>query len=196
VANSFDRGCYNHLWMRHVPILTEAAAAGMLVLFTVGCVEQGPTAPTPPPPVAGNYTLTLEASDICRLPVSRFAWDVEATSSGSTTDGGTMLVRATLPAGDAAVDLNLAVSALSVASGTLTTRSAAFGQEDLRVTLGGAARATIAVRVVGRGEVMDGTYNGAIALAPPDDPDPSSTGSCTAANHRWTLVVRQAGGPG
>jgi hypothetical protein len=182
--------------MRHVPVITEAAAAVMLVFFAVGCVEEGPTAPTPPPPLIGAYTLTVEASDICRLPVSRFAWDVEATSSGDTSEGQTMLVRATLPAGDATVDLNLAASADSVATGTLTTRAAAFGPEPLRVTLGGVARATIAARAAGRGEVTDGTYNGAIALAPPDDPDPRAAGSCTAANHRWTLALRQAAGPG
>ena len=99
-----------------------------------------------------------------------------------------MLVRATLPEGDATVDLNLSASVTSVASGTLTARSAAFGDETLRVTLGGAALATIANGPAGRGEVRDGTYNGAIALAPADDPDPRSAGSCTAANHRWTLA--------
>jgi len=181
--------------MRHVPVITEAAAAVMLALVAAGCVEQGPTAPNPPPPLVGLYTLTVEASAVCRLPVSRFVWDVEATSSGSTTGGQTMLVRATLPAGDATVDLSLAINANSAASGSLAARSASFGEEPLRVTLGGAAGATITGGPV-RGSVTDGTYNGAIALAPPDDPDPRSAGSCTAADHHWTLAPRQAQAPG
>lgn len=177
--------------MRHVPATAEAYAAVVLAALAVGCVEQAPTAPSPPPPLTGSYTLTVEASDVCRLPVSRFVWGMEATSSGSaTTAGQTLLVRATLPAGDATVDLSLTAGANSVASGTLTARSAAFGDEMLRVTLAGAALATIATGPAGRGEVRDGTYNGAIALAPADDPDPRSAGSCTAASHHWTLAAR------
>jgi hypothetical protein len=177
--------------MRYVAPIVAASVAVVLAAFAVGCVEQGPTAPSPPPPLTGAYTLTVEASDVCRLPVSRFVWGVEATSSGSaTTAGQAMLVRATLPAGDATVDLNLTASATSLATGTLTARSAAFGDETLRVTLGGAALATIATGPGGRGEARDGTYNGAIALAPADDPDPRSAGSCTAASHHWTLVAR------
>src|SRR5438093_1195801 len=143
--------------MRYLRVITEAAAV-MLAFFAAGCVEQGPTEPTPPPPpppLIGLYTLTVDASDVCRLPVSRFVWEVEATSSGSTTEGQTMLVRATLPAGDATLDLSLAANANSVAAGTLTARSASFGKDDLRVSLGGAVRATIAGGPV-RGSVTDG----------------------------------------
>jgi hypothetical protein len=65
-----------------------------------------------------------------------------------------------------------------------------FGEETLRLGLGGGVRATISAGPAGRSQVVDGTYNGEIALAPPEDPDPGSAGSCTAVNHRWTLVPR------
>jgi len=179
--------------MRRVGMIRGAAAAIVSALFAIGCVEQGPAAPTPPTPpspLTGAYTLTLEPSAVCHLPVPRFAWDVEATSSGTASETQTMLVRATLPGGDASVDLNLAAALDSVTTGTLTARSAMFGEETLRLGLGGGVRATISAGPAGRSQVVDGTYNGEIALAPPEDPDPGSAGSCTAANHRWTLVPR------
>lgn len=174
--------------MRRVGL--SGGPAVMVALFATGCVEQGPAAPTPPSPLTGAYTLTIEPSAVCRLPVPRFAWDVEATSSGSASETQTMLVRATLPGGDASLDLSLAATVDSLATGTLTARSAGFGDETLRLGLGGGVRAKITGGLGGRSQVEDGTYNGAIALAPPDDLDPGSAGSCTAANHHWTLVPR------
>ena len=170
----------------------------MLVVSAGGCVEEGPAAPTPPPPLVGSYTLTVEASNVCRLPVARFAWEVEATSSGTASVAGdTMLSRATLPAGDATVDLSLSANISSLVTGLLSARSAAFGDDSLRLTLGGPTRGTITSGPAGRGQIVDGIYNGEIALAPPEDPDappvapdPGSAGSCTAANHKWTLVPR------
>lgn len=177
--------------MRNFQGVRDTIVATTLALFAAGCVEEGPAEPTPPPPLAGAYVLTVDASGVCRLPISRFVWEVEATSSGTATAaGGTMLVRATLPAGDATVDLSLTAGLSAVASGTLAARAAAFGDETLRLTLGGPTRGTITVGPGGRGHVTDGSYNGTIALAPVDDPDPRSAGSCAAADHRWTLVPR------
>lgn len=171
--------------------MREGVLAGVLAVFGAGCVDEGPAEPTPLPPVVGAYVLTVDASGVCRLPISRFVWEVEATSSGTATAAGeTMLLRATLPSGDATVDLSLTAGLSALASGTITARSAAFGDETLRLTLSGPTRGTIAVGPSGRGHVTDGSYNGTIALAPVDDPDPRSAGSCTAADHRWTLVPR------
>jgi len=177
--------------MRHVPGIIEAAATVVLALFAIGCVEEGPAGPTPPPPLVGPYTLTVEASAVCRLPVSRFVWEVEATSSGTATaTGGTVLLRTTLPGGDASVDLNLSASLDSQVSGTLNARAAEFGDENLRVTLGGPTRGSITAGPAGRGQVLDGAYNGPISLAPAEDPDPRAAGSCTAADHRLSLTPR------
>lgn len=176
--------------MRRVSI-REVLFTTALAIFAEGCVEEGPADPTPPPPLAGAYVLTVDASGVCRLSISRFVWEVEATSTGTASAAGeTMLVRATLPAGDATVDLSLTAGLSALASGTLAARSAAFGDETLRLTLSGPTRGTIGVGPGGRGHVTDGFYNGAIALAPVDDPDPRSAGHCTAADHRWTLIPR------
>jgi hypothetical protein len=165
------------------------ALACMVALGAVGCVEKAPAGPTPPPPLVGAYMLTVEASAVCKLPVSRFEWEVEATSSGTASAAGeTMAIRATLPAGDDTVDLSLSTNITSLVSGSLEARSAAFGDEDFRVSLGGPTRGTITTGSAGRGQIVDGTYNGEIALARPDDP--RSAGSCTAADHKWTLVPR------
>jgi hypothetical protein len=178
---------------------TAEALAGLLVLAAVACVEKapaGPTPPTPPPPLTGAYTLTVEASAVCKLPIPRFQWEVEATSSGTASAAGdTMVIRATLPAGDDTVDLSLSTNITSVASGSLDASSAPSGDEGARVSLGGPSRGTITTGPAGRGQIVDGTYNGEIALAPPDDRDIRSAGSCTAADHKWTLVPRQAQAP-
>jgi hypothetical protein len=173
--------------------VTRNITIAVVALLPVACVEEGPADPTPPPAIVGAYTLTLEASAVCRLPVSRFAWDVEATSSGeATATGETVQLRTTLPGGDAAVDLNGIASIDATLNGTLTVRSAAFSEEEppLRVSVSGATRGSITAGAGGRGQVVDGTYNGTIGLAPPDDPDPRATGSCTAADHRFTLAPR------
>ena len=176
--------------MQRVPWVSAAIAAAF-ALGVVGCVEKGPADPTPPPAIQGAYTLTVEASAVCRLSVSRFVWEVEATSSGkASVAGDTMLSRATLPAGDATVDLSLSANISSLVTGVLIARSAAFGDDSLRVTLGGPTRGTITTGPAGRGQIVDGMYNGEMALAPPDGPDPRSAGSCTAADHKWTLVPR------
>ena len=181
------------LEMQHFRALTRNITVVVLALLPVGCVEEGPADPTPPPAIVGPYTLTLNASAVCRLPVGRFAWDVEATSSGqATVTGETVQLRTTLPGGDAAVDLNGSASIDSILNGTLTVRSAAFSEEEppLRVSVSGATRGSITAGTAGRGQVVDGTYNGTIGLAPPDDPDPRAAGSCTAADHRFTLSPR------
>jgi hypothetical protein len=180
--------------MHHASLIRHSAVCVTLALFTVGCVEEGPAEPTPPLPVAGAYTLTLTASSVCRLPVGRFAWDLEATSSGTASaTGDTMVVRATLPAGDATVDLSLSAGISSAAAGTLAAESAtaaSLAEQNLRVTLGGSARGLITSGPAGRGQIVDATYNGPIGLAPPDDEEPDSAGSCTAADHRWSLTPR------
>jgi hypothetical protein len=167
----------------------RSALAVLMALAAAGCVEEGPADPTPPPPVAGTYVLAVEASSVCRLPVGRFQWQVEATSTGTpSVTGDVMSTRVTLTAGDNTVDLSLTTSILSTVAGTLVAREAEFGDEALRLVFTGAVRGTVSAGSAGRSAVTDGTYNGTIALAPPDNEDEDAVVSCTAANHRWTLA--------
>jgi hypothetical protein len=160
----------------------------LLALLAAACVEEGPADPTPPPPFAGAYVLVVEASPVCRLPVGRFEWRVEATSNGTpSTTGDVMATRVTLPGGDNKVDLSLTTGILSTIAGQLTAREAEFGDEALRLVFTGGVRGTVSTGAGGRSAVTDGTYNGPIALAPPDNEDEDAVVSCTAANHRWTL---------
>ena len=162
--------------------------AVMLALTVASCVEEGPADPTPPAPFAGAYVLTLDASPVCRLPAGRFQWTVEATSSGTpTATGDLMATRVTLPGGNNKVDLSLATTLLSTVAGSLVAREAEFGNADLRLVFAGSVRGTVSAGPAGRSAITDGTYNGPIALAPPDNEDPDAVVSCTAADHRWTL---------
>lgn len=149
-----------------------------------GCVKT-PTAPEPLPPLTGDLVIAVEASTVCRLPVSRYEWEVEGTATGTAQGSG---VRATLPGGDNTVDLSVSYASKTVVNGTLTTRTALFG-EDLRVTISAGARGTLTT-VAGRGMVAEGVLNGTIALSSPGDRDNNTLGSCTAADHKWTLTPR------
>jgi hypothetical protein len=160
------------------------SAVGALLVFCA-CGRNNPAAPTPTP-VTGNYTFVVEASAVCHLPVSRYQWEVEVTASGGGGQGATM--RATLPGGDASVDVRIS-SAASRVSGQISTRSVI---EQVRTLISGTARGTVSAGPGGRGQILDGVLNGSIALSTRgDEPnDIISLGSCTAADHRWTLIPR------
>jgi hypothetical protein len=135
----------------------------------------------------------VEASAVCRLPTSRYQWDVEGTATGTTAGSS---VRLTLPGGDNAVDVSLAIGSSRngdtttfTVNGNLTTRTAAFG-DDLRVAIGSSVRGTLTAAPDNRGQVTDGVLNGTIALSAPEDRQNNTLGSCTAADHKWTLVPR------
>jgi len=163
------------------------AVGGLMALCACG---GGPAAPSPA--FTGNYTLVVETSAVCRLQVSRYQWELQGTSTGT---GAGAAYRLTLPGGDNTVDVTLAyatarrgVSSSSL-TGNITTRVAPFGAQ-LRVATTGGARGTGSAGPGDRGQVLDGVLNGTIALSNVGDTASNTLGSCTAADHRWTLTPR------
>ena len=164
--------------------------ATILLVALCGCVRGAlePVKPTPPPPLTGGYLLTVEASAVCQLTVSKYEWQVEGTASGVAAPG--VGVRLTLPGGDSTVDVTLTYLSELAVGGGVNTRRAPFGEE-LMVTVSTSARGALSSQTPGgRGQVQDGTLNGVIGLSGPEDRTSDALGSCTAANHRWTLVPR------
>jgi hypothetical protein len=182
-----------HRSSRHHRRSTETtrtlAVAALLCLG--GCSSGTPGGPSALP-MTGAYTLVVTASSVCRLPVSVFQWDLQATTTGGTK---TAKVRATLPGGDATVDVNLTQALVSKTTTTQVTgstaaRSAPFGAEPLRVTISSSVIGTSTSSSDGRGEVLDGILDGSISLSNAGDKANNTKGSCTAADHRWTLRAR------
>jgi len=166
-----------------------AMVASLVSLW--GCVGKGPSTPSPTAPT-GNYTLVVEASPVCRLAVSRFQWDLEGTATGS---GPGAAVRATLPGGNATVDVSITYLANARVNGSITTR-AALQEGEVRVTITGGARGALTTGPGGRGQVLNGVLNGTIIVNRPGGNPSEGTRpgnvveSCTAADHKWMLVPR------
>ena len=175
---------------RHHRRSTERAwtLALAALLSLGGCTSGTPGGPSALP-MSGAYTFVVTASTVCHLSVPVFQWNLEATTTGGTK---TAKVRATLPGGDATVDVNLTQSLVSKTTTTQVTGSAAvhtapFGAEPLRVTISSSVLGTSTSSADGRGEVLDGILDGTISLSNAGDKAKDSKGSCTAADHRWTL---------
>lgn len=168
-------------------MLRWVAAAALLA--PLGC-GGGPASPSPA--FTGPYVLVVEASSVCQLSVSRYQWELQGTATGT---GAGAAFRLTLPGGNNAVDVTLAYATArrggssSALAGNITTRAALFGAQ-LRVTTAGGTRGTGSAGAGARGQVLDGVLNGTISLSNVGDPATNTLGSCTAADHRWTLTPR------
>lgn len=160
------------------------------------CVE-APSEPTPAPFLEGNYLLQVGASTVCTLSQTDYQWAVQARTVPA---GGGSTARATLPAGDDTIDLNLVYTinpesreanpVADYAQGTLTTRRVSIGS-NLWVTITGEAQGSV-TDAGGRGEIPEASFNGTISLSDkPEEEDPAgdSLGSCTAADHSWALLA-------
>jgi hypothetical protein len=164
-------------------------------LFTASCLK-APTGPSLAPRLEGNYVLAVQVSPACALPTSRYQWAVQAQTVGT---GAGAQVRITLPKGDDAVDLSLTYAAdpnstesappIDQVRGSISSNRAHSGAT-LRVTIQGQAQGTVG-DAVGRGMVESGTFNGKVSLtnkSDQEDPIGDSLGSCTAADHGWSLT--------
>jgi hypothetical protein len=191
--------------MRVGSIGALAAAAALTWACKGGGSPTTPTAAT----FTGSYSFAIDASSVCRLPVSRYEWEVQVTSNtaggGGKSGSSSTAVRATLPGGDNTVDVSLQVGASQTggslnATGNITVRQSGFGNDPLRVTVSGSATGAVTTNA-GRGQIESGTINTTITLlgppaATPDPrpgsptPPPTQLGTCTAADHKWSLLPR------
>jgi hypothetical protein len=140
----------------------------------------------------GLYTFSVDASSVCRLPVSHFEWQLEATANSN--NAGTS-VRATLPGGDASVNVSLATAgggrgstgSSSAVTGSISTRAVPQADNTVRVTVNGSLTGQLMGSGGARGSVQGGDLGGTIVLTSPDR-NQTPLGNCTAANHRWNLA--------
>jgi hypothetical protein len=186
--------------VRRTRFRTRLLAVGSLALaggFAGACVKS-PTAPAPAPLLEGDYVLAVDVSDVCRLPTMHFQWAVQARTVGS---GAGAEVRVTLPAGDNAIDLSLTYSTdpnstqsvppADRVRGSLTASRVPF-HPSRNVTISSQAQGTV-TDAGDRGKIEDGTFNGTLSLTDKpvaENPTGDALGSCTAADHHWSLVTR------
>jgi hypothetical protein len=175
---------------RVIPLL------GVLLLGSVSCVpREEPTAPEPTPPrVTGNYLLTIQPSAVCRLGFKAYRWGVVATSSGVGV-GNT--IKATLPGGDSSLELSLSYppgAATGMVTGSLNivgNRTPAMGvvvENNIRIFAIGLATGTVSGADLNHGEIRGG-FDGPISVSAVGDTARDSMGSCSAADHQWSLTL-------
>lgn len=173
-----------------------ALSLALAVGAAVGCGGAsgvtGPSASAPLPTFAGGYTLTVDASSVCRLPVSHFEWAVVA----STADAyGGRSVQVTLPNGDASLDMSFlyAVAGDPGVVGNFETIAHGDGLAapgGYMFNTNSVLYGTVSGRSGGRA-VLTGQIHGDVTLLRPgQNYFDSGAQSCTAADHHWSLVGR------
>lgn len=173
------------------------AAAIALAISLSGCGGGAPTSPAPAatPSFAGSYTLTVDASSVCRLPVSHYEWTVQATTAD--IGAGAKSASVTLPNGDPKLDLlfHYGVDPDPTRLGG-NFETITHGQPPGLAIPGGLIFSTNSVvfgavsAAAARAQILAGQLQGAIVVMRPDQEfgDPAPT--CSAADHRWSLVPR------
>jgi len=146
------------------------------------------TAPsTPVPPVTaainGNYTLVIQTGPGCSAPGGPYRIDVQVTQ---LTNGANTEIRATLPANDPQVGIEMLYTSPGQLRGTLGT------QFDYQLTTGYfvwfrmIGTGTVSRAADGRGEVVNGTMMGDLSVTPPV----GVPVDCVGASHLWSLRTR------
>jgi hypothetical protein len=161
----------------------------------MGCVPKRTTAASRvPSTISGFYYLTLEPSPICRLPITKARFTVIATNSG-TAVGDT--IKITMPNGNPAIELSLLYEssttedlvggALAITGDRVTQLGVAF-DDDRRLYAVGTVHGVVSGEQGERGEIRGG-FDGPIAVSRTRDRRSDTLGSCSAANHTFSLTL-------
>lgn len=158
-----------------------ALAAG-LALAGCGSDSSSPTAPplpTPsgPGPLSGGYTLQVRPGAGCGLPGSPYEVAVEVV----TLTGARSEIRATLPGGGTTLAADMLYVTADTLQGPIGTKSPVRVASGVDVYLRDIATGTVTRASDGRGQVLDGTMTGDVAVG---------DSTCTAQDHRWSLRPR------
>jgi hypothetical protein len=167
----------------------------LLLTALSGCTVGGVdfTEPTAALGLTGNYVLSIQAAQVCDLPVDRYEWNVVGTRGNNLSNALEM----TLPVDDRRVHLVFCGSCQAdpaLILGELDTAGPPSGEAPLPGGLKLLAQLTLSGRVTagagGRGEVIDGTCDGSLAVSRATDEDPDALGLCQSDVHSWSLRPR------
>jgi hypothetical protein len=144
--------------------------------------------PTPAPagPVAGRYLLQITPAAGCGAPIPTFSFPMEAAVGGSAPKAGTQVV---LTGDPGALEAEFLSESQTLRGGVGTTADGAVANESLRLWVRVIGAGPVTRATDGRGEVRTGTMMGYLAFAGASG-DEGDLGSCSAANHTFTLGAR------
>jgi hypothetical protein len=164
----------------------------LLVLALAGCgsdsgTDPGPIATPSPPftgPVTGAYDLLISPAAACGFPAGPYSAIVQAQQVGTTARPE---LRATLPGGSSLLVMEMLFTSPGVLRGAIsTTQQPITIANGFTLYLRNVGTGTVSAASGGRGEVRDGTMNGDVQIGQNN----IDLGTCTSANHRWSLRPR------
>ncbi len=157
------------------------------LLGACGNDDSSTTPSTPVPPVTaainGNYTLVIQTGPGCAAPGGPYQIAMQVTQ---ITNGANTEIRATLPANDPQVGIEMLFTSPGQLRGALGT------QFDYQLTTGYfvwfrmIGMGTVSRASDGRGEVVNGTMSGDLSVTPPV----GVPVDCVGASHLWSLRIR------
>ena len=159
------------------------------------CVAGGVdfTQPTAALGLTGNYVLSIQAAQICDLPVSRYEWNVVGVLGATKSNALVM----TLPGGDRRIHLVFCGSCQANPAdilGDLDTDGPPAGDAPLPGDLKLLAHVTVTGRVEvganGRSQVANGTCDGTLGLSRATDEETDTLGVCQSTVHSCSLRPR------
>jgi len=175
---------------------TPRLVPGILALLSAAACGGGVTGPEGLPSFSGNYVLEVQASSSCAgLPVTRFAWDVVATTS---RDNPIQTVVVALPGGSDRLKMDFTFAQSLPVNGSVFVFNACERDDDdipipgtsLSATLAGSLSGQASRVGGGRGEVIGGSLSGEVAILTRGQCSADAVPTCRAADHRWTLRAR------
>jgi hypothetical protein len=174
--------------------MRRVIALSVVAIVSAGCVPKRTTeASRVPSTISGSYILTLEPSTVCNLPIENARFVVVATTSGTAVGDS---IKITMPGGNPAIELSLVYEStttedlvggsLGVTGDRVAQLGVAFDNERRLYALG-TVHGVVSGEQGGRGEIHGG-FDGPIAVSRNRDRRSDTMGSCSAANHRFSLT--------
>jgi hypothetical protein len=147
--------------------------------------------PTATPPqtggdVTGRYLLSIVPAPGCALSRTPLTFPMGAVAAGTTPHPGVQVV---LDGEPGALELELLSASATVRGGMGTTGDGALANEGTRLWLHAVGSGSVTRAADGRGEVVQGTLMGYVALGRKND-DEGALGTCSARDHSFTLRIR------
>jgi len=136
--------------------------------------------------VTGRYLLQIVPAPGCNLSRTPLTFPMGATAAGTTPHPGVQVVLDGDPGG---LELELMSASATVRGGMGTTGDGALANEGTRLWLHAIGSGAVTRAADGRGEVLQGTLMGYLALGRASD-DEGGLGTCSARDHSFTLRIR------
>jgi hypothetical protein len=142
-----------------------------------------PTAPPAGGPITGRYRVEVTPSASCAMPRGMLSFPVQGGPGGTSPHPG---VQVLLVGDGSQFELELLTTEVALRGGVGTVNDGVICNEGLRVYIHAIGAGPVFRSADGRGQILNGTLSGYIALAEPGGAEGDS-GTCTASDHLFVL---------